>query len=167
MQKQNLLGYTQPQLESLMVDLGEKPFRGRQLFKWLYNTPAVQLCQMTDFTKKIRPGCPTSTCSDAQTHRKIGISRWDQKFLFSLPDGKPVESVLIPDDGSDRVTLCISSQSGCALACKFCATGTMGLLRNLTVGEIVGQLVYLREQIRGRSIFQCRLHGDGGAAQQL
>lgn len=66
-----------------------------------------------------------------------------EKFLFRLHDGHPVETVLIPD--RTRGTVCISSQAGCALACKFCATGTMGLLRDLTVGEIVGQLVFLRQ----------------------
>ena len=67
-----------------------------------------------------------------------------EKFLFRLPDGRPVETVLIPDD--DRRTLCVSSQSGCALACRFCATGTLGLLRNLTVGEIVGQVIFVRDR---------------------
>ncbi|MFZ1682713.1 MAG: 23S rRNA (adenine(2503)-C(2))-methyltransferase RlmN [Candidatus Zixiibacteriota bacterium] len=147
MQKQNLLGYTQPQLESLMVDLGEKPFRGRQLFKWLYNSRQYNFAEMTDFTKDLRTRLSDQYHVQTLKLAKESVSRdGTRKYLFSLPDGKPVESVLIPDDGSDRVTLCISSQSGCALGCKFCATGTMGLLRNLTVGEIIGQLVYLREQ---------------------
>jgi 23S rRNA (adenine2503-C2)-methyltransferase len=147
MQKQNLLGFTQPQLENLMVDLGEKPFRGRQLFKWLYNSRQFDFAEMTDFTKELRTRLAEKYHVEPLKLTQEKVSRdGTRKYLFSLPDGRPVESVLIPDDDSDRVTLCISSQSGCALACKFCATGTMGLLRNLTVGEIIGQLVFLRER---------------------
>ena len=144
MPKTNLIGYTQQQLEQLFVEFGEKPYRGKQLFKWLYNSRLFEFDLMTDLSKELR-----KKLTDNYELRGLTLDRsrkssdGSEKFLFKLDDGNPIESVLIPDD--DRITVCISSQSGCALACRFCATGTMGLLRDLTVGEIIGQLVYLRE----------------------
>ena len=143
--KENLLGYTLPQLQAVMVGLGEKPYRGKQLYKWLYNTRQYDFNLMTDFTKELR-----SQLADKYQFEPLVLEKsvkstdGTEKFLFRLSDGKPVETVLIPDD--NRRTLCVSSQSGCALACQFCATGTMGLLRNLTVGEIVGQLIFVRDK---------------------
>lgn len=143
--KENLLGYTLPQLQAVMAELGEKPFRGRQLYKWLYNTRQYDFSLMTDFTKDLRARLADQYHFDTLQLEHLATSNdGTQKFLFRLPDGRPVETVLIPDDR--RRTLCISSQSGCALACKFCATGTMGLLRDLTVGEIVGQLIFVRDR---------------------
>lgn len=164
MQKQNLLGYTQPQLESLMVDLGEKPFRGRQLFKWLYNSRQFDFGQMTDFTKELRGRLADQYIAEPLRLSKEAVSKdGTRKFLFKLHDGYPVESVLIPDD--ERNTLCISSQSGCALGCRFCATGTMGLLRNLSVGEIIGQLVYVREKFGDEAFTNVVFMGMGEPLQ--
>ncbi len=149
--KENLLGYTLPQLQAVMAGLGEKPFRGKQLFKWLYNTRQYDFSLMTDFTKELRARLADQYHFDPlQLERSVKSKDGTEKFLFRLPDGKPVETVLIPDDR--RRTLCVSSQSGCALGCTFCATGTMGLLRNLTVGEIVGQVIFVRDQ-RGDDAF--------------
>lgn len=146
MQKQNLLGYTQPQLENLMLELGEKKFRGGQLFKWMYNSRQFNFNLMTDFTKELRAKLAADFYVKPLELAKEAVSKdGTRKYLFRLHDKRPVESVLIPDD--DRQTLCISSQSGCALGCRFCATGTMGLLRNLSIGEVVGQLVYVREKL--------------------
>jgi 23S rRNA (adenine2503-C2)-methyltransferase len=142
--KENLLGYTLPQLQAVMAGLGEKPFRGKQLYKWLYNTRQYDFSLMTDFTKELRSRLADRYHFDPlHLERSVKSTDGTEKFLFRLPDGKPVETVLIPDD--TRKTLCVSSQSGCALACRFCATGTMGLLRNLTVGEIVGQVIFVRD----------------------
>ncbi|MCB2202281.1 23S rRNA (adenine(2503)-C(2))-methyltransferase RlmN [bacterium] len=145
MSKTNLVGFTRAQLESLFGDLGEKPYRGRQLYKWIYQTRQWDFAAMTDLSKTLRERLETGFTIDGLTveHRSKSIDG-TEKFLFRLPDGHPVESVLIPDDERDRSTVCISSQAGCALACRFCATGTMGLIRDLTVGEIVGQLLFLR-----------------------
>lgn len=142
----NLFGYTEKQLEQLMVSLGDKPYRGRQLFKWMYSVLQHDFQMMTDFSKKLREELDKSyeirglACVDSQKS-----SDHTEKFLFELDDGLKIETVLIPDFDGDRKTVCISAQVGCALACTFCATGTMGLSRDLTVGEIVGQLIYLRE----------------------
>jgi 23S rRNA (adenine2503-C2)-methyltransferase len=139
------MGYTIDRMENLMVTLGEKPYKGRQLFKWLYNTRQYDFSLMTDLKKELRERLADRYRFDSLDLEYAAKSiDGTEKFLFRLDDNRPVETVLIPDD--DRKTLCISSQAGCALACKFCATGTMGLLRNLTAGEIVGQLVFLRER---------------------
>ena len=128
-----------------MQALGEKPYRGRQLHKWLYLTRQYDFDLMTDFTKELRTRLAERyQVAPLQLEYSAKSKDGTEKFLFQLHDGRPVETVLIPDD--DRRTLCISSQSGCALACSFCATGTLGLLRNLTAGEIVGQLMFVRDK---------------------
>ena len=144
MTRQNLLGSTVTQMEEIFQRLGERPYRGKQLFKWLYNNRQYDFQSMTDLTKEIRNRLVENyefrlPALGLKSESKDGTV----KFLFRLDDGLPVETVLIPDE--ERQTLCVSSQSGCALACSFCATGTMGLKRNLTVGEIVGQLLHVRE----------------------
>ena len=144
MGKQNLLGFTLRQMEELFERFGERPYRGKQLFKWLYNDRQYDFSRMTDFTKAVRAGLDEAyEFRGLRLERKSESSDGTVKFLFGLDDGCPVETVLIPD--RVRRTICLSSQSGCALGCRFCATGTMGLKRNLTVGEMVGQLMYVRE----------------------
>ena len=145
MSKQNLMGFTLTQLQHLMVGMGEKPFKGKQLFKWLYNSRQYDLNLMTDLRQELRKRLSKSYDFEQlklEYHAKSADGT--EKFLFRLADGRPVETVMIPDE--DRSTLCVSSQSGCALACRFCATGTLGLLRNLTIGEIIGQLLFIRER---------------------
>ena len=146
MAKQNLLGYTRQQLEDMMVSLGNKPYRGRQLFKWLYADRQYDFQLMTDLTKEMR-----RRLEDAYEFRGLKVAQTQvsadgtKKFLFELDDAQPLETVLIPDEDA-RKTVCVSSQVGCALKCGFCATGTMGFMRNLSAGEIVGQLIYIRDQ---------------------
>lgn len=145
MEKTNLIGFSRAQLEALFEDLGEKPFRGRQLYKWLYQIRQTDFESMTDLSKSLREKLVANFTIEGLTLDHHARSQdGTEKFLFRLPDGHPVESVLIPDDERGRSTVCISSQAGCALACRFCATGTMGLIRDLTVGEIIGQLLFLR-----------------------
>ena len=109
MTKQNLLGYTIEQCEELMVSLGEKPYRGRQLFKWLYSTRQYDFNLMSDISKSVR-----STLDEKYEFRFPKLiesqksSDGTEKFLFHMDDGSPVETVLIPDDNSDRKTVCIS-----------------------------------------------------------
>jgi len=143
MARSNLVGYTREQCERLFEQMGQKPFRGRQLFKWLYNNRQADFQQMTNFSREFRDRLAGDfVIQGLQLDQHQKSADGTEKFLFRLDDGQPLESVLIPDE--PRRTVCISSQAGCALACSFCATGTMGLLRNLTVGEIVGQLLFLR-----------------------
>jgi 23S rRNA (adenine2503-C2)-methyltransferase len=145
MHKVNLIGFTKPQLEELMLSMGQKAYKGRQMFNWLYNVRQYDFGLMTDFSKELRQRLREQYTIEIMIpeHESISVDG-TRKFLFRLHDGHPVETVLIPD--GDRTTVCISVQAGCALGCRFCATGTMGLLRDLTAGEIVGQLLFLRER---------------------
>ncbi|MCX6827565.1 MAG: 23S rRNA (adenine(2503)-C(2))-methyltransferase RlmN [candidate division Zixibacteria bacterium] len=145
MQKENLLGKTIAELEALMEELGEKRYKGRQLFKWLYNMPGSNFFKMSDLSKELRTKLE-GNCSfiGLDLARSLKSADGTEKFLFALNDGLAIESVLIPD-GPKR-TVCISSQVGCSLGCKFCATGLIGFRRNLTVGEMVGQLLFLRQR---------------------
>ena len=160
MSKLNLLGNNIDDLSRLMVSLGERPFKGKQLFKWLYKFQQYDFSLMTDLRKEIR-----GRLTDGYTFRglkPVHVSRsvdGTEKFLFRLDDGYPVEAVVIPEE--DRRTVCLSSQAGCALRCRFCATGTMGLLRDLTIGEIVGQLVFIRERFGLQAFRNIVLMGMG------
>lgn len=146
MPKVNLLGYTSNQLEELVLSLGDKRYRGRQLFKWLYKVRQYDFDLMTDLSKDLRTrlGGAYDFRGLNNVHTSVS-SDGTRKFLFQLDDGCPLETVLMREDDK-RKTICLSSQAGCALGCRFCATGRMGLLRDLTVGEIVGQLIYVLEE---------------------
>jgi len=145
------MGFTRSQLEEVMTSLGEKPYRGRQLFKWLYHTRQHDFNLMTDQSRDLRERLVAAyEIRPIETAHRAKSVDGTEKFLFRLDDGHGVEAVLIPDNG--RGTACVSSQAGCALGCRFCATGVMGLRRSLTVGEIVSQLLLLRD-LRGGGCF--------------
>lgn len=151
MSSQNLIGYSAQRFKSLLLEMGEKPYRGKQIYKWLYNDRLYEFAGMTNLSKELRTRLESSYVARLPELAHRAVSRdGTEKFLFRLDDGLPIEAVLIPDD--DRTTVCISSQSGCAQGCTFCATGKMGFKRNLTVGEIVGQLMYLRDHC-GNEVF--------------
>lgn len=144
-----LLGRTLPELEEVMRALGEPTYRGRQLYEWLYARRAVDFDAVTSLPESLR-----SRLRDGFALRSLALLDSQRsadgtvKFLFRTADGYNVESVLIPSEARDdqdepkRRTLCISSQVGCPLDCKFCATASMKLKRNLAAGEILEQ--YLR-----------------------
>jgi 23S rRNA (adenine2503-C2)-methyltransferase len=144
--KRNLCGFSRAEMEQAMVALDLKAFRGRQVYKWIYKNRVFDFERMTDLKKDVRQilsqhfyiGLPKAA---ARQKSRDGT----EKFLFELEDKETIETVLIPDDNSGRMTLCISSQVGCPLGCRFCATGYLGFKRNLTVGEIVGQVLAVRE----------------------
>ncbi|UCG62130.1 MAG: 23S rRNA (adenine(2503)-C(2))-methyltransferase RlmN [Candidatus Zixiibacteriota bacterium] len=146
MPKTNLLGFTAAQLEGLMLSLGERAFHGRQLFKWFYKLRQYDFSRITDLSRDLRTRLAEGYDFRGLTSEHTMLSQdGTRKFLFRLDDGLAIESVLIPEEVG-RKTVCISSQVGCPLGCAFCATGKMGGGRNLTVGEIVGQLIFLRDQ---------------------
>ena len=161
MSKVNLLGYSSGELEGLMQSLGDKSYRGRQLFKWLYKLRQYDFSLITDLSKSLR-----QTLDEQYDFRTLQLERHDesvdgtQKFLFKLEDGLPVETVLMPDENG-RKTVCVSSQVGCALKCGFCATGGMGFSRNLSAGEMVGQLIYLRDNIGENAFTNIVMMGMG------
>ncbi|MCD6250209.1 MAG: 23S rRNA (adenine(2503)-C(2))-methyltransferase RlmN [candidate division Zixibacteria bacterium] len=151
MSKQNLLGYTRGQMEDIFVSLGEKAYHGKQLFKWLYNNQQYDFQLMSDMSKELRNRLDNEfEFRPLELRQEVKSTDGTEKYLFALDDGHPIETVLIPE--AERSTLCISSQAGCALACSFCATGKMGFVRNLTVGEMIGQLMYVRDR-RGSDSF--------------
>ena len=139
MDKVNLLDYTLPRLTEWLAAQGEKPFRAKQLFQWIHQRGVADLDAMSDLAKSLREKLkvvaevrPPAILSE---HRSAdGTVKW----LFDVGVGNGIETVFIPED--DRGTLCVSSQVGCALDCKFCSTGRQGFNRDLSVGEIVGQL---------------------------
>jgi 23S rRNA (adenine2503-C2)-methyltransferase len=126
-------------VEALVAALGERPFRARQLFRWLHQKGAAALDEMTDVPRSLREALAArtrlTTLERANEQRSVdGTIKW----TWRTADGKLLESVYMPE--ADRRTLCVSTQVGCAVGCTFCLTGTMGLARNLTAGEIVDQV---------------------------
>ena len=136
----NLIGMLPSELEDLAVDLGASRYRGRQLATWIYRKSVYALDAMSDLPRDFR-----SALSENRTVTLPDVARvtpsqdGSRKLVFRLEDDSRVSAVIMPDD--DRITLCLSTQVGCGYACAFCLTGTMGLERNLTAGEIVGQLL--------------------------
>lgn len=147
--KLNLRGCSQARLEAFFADLGEKPYRARQVMKWLHQRGADRFEQMTDLSLALR--ARLEEAAEASLPRPISERRSADgtvKWLFESGSGQAVESVFIPEPG--RGTLCISSQVGCALDCAFCATGAQGFNRNLTTAEIVGQVAFANRSLPPR-----------------
>jgi 23S rRNA (adenine2503-C2)-methyltransferase len=143
----NLLDFDLDGLAVFCERLGEKRFRATQLFRWIHQKGAQDFDQMSDLAKSLREKLKTS----ARVEPLTPISRHDSadgtiKWLFDVGDGNAVETVFIPED--DRGTLCVSSQAGCAVGCRFCSTGHQGFSRNLTTGEILSQLWFAEHTLR-------------------
>jgi len=135
----DLTDMTRDELTKFLVAAGQPRFRGDQVFRWLWEKLATSFDEMTDLPAPLRKRLAEISRIGAVRAERVDTSRdGTRKLLVRLGDGRAVEAVLIPE--GTRMTLCISSQVGCALACAFCATGTMGLTRNLTPGEIAGQV---------------------------
>lgn len=143
-EKIELIGLSQNELAELMAEIGEKPFRAKQVYQWLYVRGATSFEQMTNLSKDLRaklaekfcisrPKIVTEQVSADKTH----------KWLLEFADGQRIETVYIPED--DRGSVCISTQVGCAVGCTFCHTGSQKITRNLTAGEIVSQFMVARD----------------------
>ena len=142
----NLLGLSRAELERRFVAMGEKPFRARQLMRWLYGRAVFEPAQMTDLSLALRH----ELSSRASFALPRILDRWDArdgvvKWRLAAGGGQAVETVFIPESG--RGTLCVSSQVGCAMDCPFCATGRQGFNRNLTAAEIIGQVLLARAEL--------------------
>jgi 23S rRNA (adenine2503-C2)-methyltransferase len=138
-EKTNLLNFTLPGLTEWFASQGEKPFRAKQVFQWIHQRGVGDFDAMTDLAKSLREKLKATAEVKAPAvlseHRsEDGTVKW----LFDVGIGNGIETVYIPED--DRGTLCVSSQVGCALDCKFCSTGRQGFNRDLSPSEIVGQL---------------------------
>jgi 23S rRNA (adenine2503-C2)-methyltransferase len=143
----NLLDFDLEGLAAYCDGLGEKRFRATQLFRWIHQKGASDFDQMSDLAKslreKLKVGAHVQGLPVISQHESAdGTIKW----LFDVGDGNAVESVFIPED--DRGTLCVSSQAGCAVGCRFCSTGHQGFSRNLTSGEIVAQLWFAEHFLR-------------------
>jgi len=135
----NLLDFDAEGLTAWFAQQGEKPFRARQVLRWMHQRGEGDFSAMTDIAKSLREKLLVSaTVSPPPTISDKLSDDGTRKFLFDVGNRNAVETVFIPED--DRGTLCISSQAGCALECAFCSTGRQGFNRNLTTAEIIGQL---------------------------
>jgi 23S rRNA (adenine2503-C2)-methyltransferase len=138
-----------PALETILHQRGVERFRARQMFRWIYRQGVTTFDAMTDLPQPLRVtlereftiGAPRRICREQSVDGT-------EKFALQLADGQLIESVFIPD--TPAMTFCISTQVGCAMACRFCLTGKMGLVRNLTAGEIVGQVRVLADALAMR-----------------
>lgn len=144
--RRDLVGLTREEITDILVEIGEKPFRTKQLWHWIYHQGVTDFTQMSSIAKPLqhklaerfvigRPEAATVQTSSDET----------RKFLFRFRDGQEAETVYIPDRREDRGAVCISSQVGCTLSCTFCHTGTQKLVRNLGAAEIVGQFMAARD----------------------
>ncbi|HEX5038263.1 MAG TPA: 23S rRNA (adenine(2503)-C(2))-methyltransferase RlmN, partial [bacterium] len=145
--KRNILDLTKTELEAWLLEHGLKKYALNQILQWLYQKRATSFDEMSNVSKEARAILAEHfeirhLEVDARHHSPTDFST---KYLFRLADGGSIESVLMPQKG--RTTLCISSQVGCAMGCRFCRTAEMKLLRNLTQGEILGQIMGVQREL--------------------
>jgi 23S rRNA (adenine2503-C2)-methyltransferase len=144
MHKTDLTNLSLELLTEYLVSLGLPKYRGIQVFSWLYRPHVTDFSQMTDLSKELHKTLSTRARFNWPQIAEVECSRDGTiKYGFKLNDDNYIEAVLIPE--GDRSTLCVSTQVGCAMGCEFCLTGSMGFKRNLTPGEIVGQVVKVRD----------------------
>src|SRR5438874_1153496 len=142
----NLVGMGRAELAEEMAGFGAEPFRARQLWHWIYHRGVTDFAAMTKLAKGFRERLGTSyELSRPEISRAQLSADGTRKWLLRFDDGQEVETVHIPE--SDRGTLCVSSQVGCTLTCRFCHTGTQRLVRNLGAAEIVGQIMVARDAL--------------------
>ena len=156
--KINLLGKDQKELREFFSGIGEPAYRGKQIFGWIYKKQIKNFDPITGFTKSLR--AKLSEIAEVKYPEIISSERspfdGTTKFLLQLDDGNKIESVLIPkeknpdEEGSERQTVCVSTQVGCPLDCKFCATGAMKFTRDLSAGEIISQVIIAQKQSEKR-----------------
>ncbi|MBB5019780.1 23S rRNA (adenine2503-C2)-methyltransferase [Chitinivorax tropicus] len=137
--KTNLLDFDLDGLNAYFAEIGEKPFRAKQVMRWMHQFGVADFNDMTDIAKVLREKL-NAQAEVRVPNEMIGLASEDgtRKWLLDVGTGNGIETVFIPED--DRGTLCVSSQVGCALECTFCSTGRQGFNRNLSVSEIIGQL---------------------------
>jgi len=162
LEKQNLLGLPQPKLNKFFADLGEKPYRTKQIMQWIYHQGESNFNEMHNLSKDLRQKLFTIATLDLpsvvkQDYASDGVIKW----VIELGENNHIETVYIPD--KDRGTLCISSQVGCALACTFCSTGVQGFNRNLKSHEIIAQVLIAHNYLvtKGKRISNVVFMGMG------
>lgn len=155
--KRALTGISPEELGAWLLEQGEAKFRAAQILDWLWKKKVATWEEMRNVPKALREKLAEEFELDPLTYVSVhGSADTTRKFLFRLGDGRYVECVLIPanpalyGEGSDRLTLCVSSQVGCAYGCKFCASGLAGFTRNLEIGEISGQVLAVERLVKDR-----------------
>lgn len=158
--KTDLKSLSADRLAAFMRELGLPRFRAKQLVHWIYEKNVSTVEEITEFSKDLRASLADaayiSNLVPVQTQQSADGT---VKYLYSLEDGQCIESVLIPD--RDRLTLCVSSQVGCAMGCRFCMTGRLGLTRSLSAHEIVDQIIAVNRSISPRRVTNIVLMGMG------
>ena len=145
-EKKNLVGLSRAELVAEMAALGAAPFRANQLWHWIYHRGATDFAAMTTLAKSFRAELAEGYVVERPVQSRALLSEdGTRKWLLRFGDGQEAECVHIPEE--DRGTLCVSSQVGCTLTCKFCHTGTQRLVRNLEAAEIVGQIMVARDAL--------------------
>ena len=144
MSSTNLLDCSPAELEALAESLGAPRYRGRQLARWIFTRGVTDLEAMTDLPRDFRTAVAAQASVELpEIERRTPSQDGSHKLVLRYADGARVQAVLMPD--GDRLTLCVSTQVGCGFGCAFCYTGTMGLERNLSAGEIVAQVMVARQ----------------------
>ena len=147
-EKLHLLGVSRAELEELAASFGEPKYRATQVFKALHQRRLLSFDEITDLPKKLRGKFEdTADISRLTIESRYVSTDGTRRYLMKTHDGYPVETVYIPSEKRD--TICFSSQSGCPLKCDFCLTAKLGLLRNLTVGEIIEQIIIVLNDVYG------------------
>jgi 23S rRNA (adenine2503-C2)-methyltransferase len=158
--KPNLLGFGGDELLEFVDAIGQRPYRARQLLRWMHQRHVLDFDKMTDLSIALRDELKSIATLETpavirQEHSDDGTIKW----LLGVGGGQAIESVMIPEP--KRATLCISSQAGCALDCAFCATGQQGFNRNLSVAEILGQVAFACANVAPREISNVVFMGMG------
>ena len=144
--RRNLIGLSREELVAEMAAIGEKPFRAKQLWHWMYNRGETEFSRMSSIAKTMQARLEQTHCvARPRAARELHSVDGTRKWLFSFADGAEAETVYIPDQDEERGAVCVSSQVGCTLTCRFCHTGTQRLVRNLTAAEIIGQFMAARD----------------------
>jgi 23S rRNA (adenine2503-C2)-methyltransferase len=162
--KTNLKSLSKDEIFRFIEDRGLPRYRAEQLIHWIYKRYATKIDEITEFSIDLRNVLnEIAFISNLELVKRLKSLDGTEKFLFSLEDGQTIESVLIPDKSRRlrRITLCISSQIGCAMGCLFCLTGRLGLIRNLKAYEIVDQIIAVSRLIRPDRITNIVLMGMG------
>jgi 23S rRNA (adenine2503-C2)-methyltransferase len=147
-EKLHITGFSKAELAGLVENLGEPKFRAKQIFKGLHERRLRDFEEMTDLPKALREKLENmASASTLKVESRYVSEDGTRRFLMKTKDNLPVETVFIPTESRD--TICFSSQSGCPLKCDFCLTAKLGLLRNLTAGEIVEQIIIVLNDVYG------------------
>ncbi|MCC8174804.1 MAG: 23S rRNA (adenine(2503)-C(2))-methyltransferase RlmN [Odoribacter sp.] len=148
-EKKNIRNLEEAEIISFLKEKGEKPFRSKQIMEWIWKKGVTDFEEMTNLSKPVRELLAQNFYFDSPHIKSVQTSvDGTTKYAWELADGKAVESVLIP--GNNKYTVCVSSQAGCQLGCKFCATGMLGFKRNLSAGEIFDQVMHAQKEAENR-----------------